>query len=195
MKAAILAVSLLTSFSFCSAASAQLIKLTIGSNTLSGSGLPAWIAKDAGIFRKNGLDVQIVYFRGGTITAMALVARETPIGQVTGPPIVSAGLKGADAVMIAGGNVVSEYWLMSRPEIKTAAQLKGGSVAIANFGGQADFLSRIALQTARTESFKGCHHRTDRHDPGAPERPGDGKSSGRHAQLTGQLQSRESGLL
>ena len=77
---------------------------------------------------------------------MALVARETPIGQVTGPPIVSAGLKGADAVMIAGGNVVSEYWLMSRPEIKTAAQLKGGSVAIANFGGQADFLSRIALQ-------------------------------------------------
>ena len=35
---------------------------------------------------------------------------------------------------------------MSRPEIKTAAQLKGGSVAIANFGGQAVFLSRIALQ-------------------------------------------------
>jgi len=65
---------------------------------------------------------------------------------VTGPPIVSAGLKGADAVMIAGGNVVSEYWLMSRPEIKTAEQLKGGSVAIATFGGQADFLSRIALQ-------------------------------------------------
>jgi len=49
-------------------------------------------------------------------------------------------------VMIAGGNVVSEYWLMSRPEIKTAEQLKGGSIAIATFGGQADFISRIALQ-------------------------------------------------
>jgi len=146
MKAPFFAVSLFTSFSLCGVALAQLSKLTIGSNTLSGSGLPAWVAKDAGIFRKNGLDVQIVYFRGGTITAMALVARETPIGQVTGPPIVSAGLKGADAVMIAGGNVVSEYWLMSRPEIKTAEQLKGGSVAIATFGGQADFLSRIALQ-------------------------------------------------
>jgi NitT/TauT family transport system substrate-binding protein len=35
---------------------------------------------------------------------------------------------------------------MSRPEIKTAEQLKGGSVAIATFGGQADFISRIALQ-------------------------------------------------
>jgi NitT/TauT family transport system substrate-binding protein len=90
--------------------------------------------------------VQIVYFRGGTITAMALVAREVPIGQISGPPIVSAVLKGADAVVIAGGNVVSEYWLMSRPEIKTAEQLKGGSIAIATFGGQADFISRIALQ-------------------------------------------------
>jgi ABC-type nitrate/sulfonate/bicarbonate transport system substrate-binding protein len=67
------------------------------------------MAKEAGIFRTNGLDVQIVYFRGGTITAMALIARETPISQVSGPPIVSAALKGADAVMVAAGNVVAEY--------------------------------------------------------------------------------------
>src|SRR5205809_567318 len=47
MKAVILAISLFMQFSFCSVASAQLTKLTIGSNTLSGSGLPAWVAKDA----------------------------------------------------------------------------------------------------------------------------------------------------
>ena len=93
-----------------------------------------------------GSDVQIVYFRGGTITAMALIARETPISQVSGPPIVSAALKGADAVMVAGGNVVSEYWLMSKPEVKMIPQLKGGSVAIATFGGLSDSPPRIALQ-------------------------------------------------
>jgi NitT/TauT family transport system substrate-binding protein len=146
MKPMILAISLLMPLPFYGVASAQLTKVTIGNNAISGNGLPAWMAKEAGIFRKNGLDVQIVYFRGGSITAMALVARETPITQVSGPPIVSAVLKGADAVVIAGGNVVSEYWLMSRPEIKTAEQLKNGSVAIATFGGQADFISRIALQ-------------------------------------------------
>ena len=146
MKAMILAMSLVTSISFCSAVSAQLTKVTIGNNTLSTNGLPAWMAKEAGIFGRNGLDVQIVYFRGGTITAMALIARETPISQVSGPPIVSAAFKGADAVMVAGGNVVSEYWLMSKPDLKTGAQLKGGSVAIATFGGLSDSLSRIALQ-------------------------------------------------
>ena len=146
MKAMILAMSLVTSISFCTTVSAQLTKVTIGNNTLSTNGLPAWMAKEAGIFGKNGLDVQIVYFRGGTITAMALIARETPISQVSGPPIVSAALKGADAVMVAAGNVVSEYWLMSKPELKTGAQLKGGSVAIATFGGLSDSLSRIALQ-------------------------------------------------
>ena len=72
MKVVILAVSLFIPFSFYSVASAQLIKVTIGNNAISGNALPAWMAKEAGIFRKNGLDVQIVYFRGGTITAMAL---------------------------------------------------------------------------------------------------------------------------
>lgn len=127
-------------------ASAQLTKLTIGNNTLSAAGLPAWVAKETGIFRRNGLDVQIVYFRGGTITAMALIARETPISQISGPPVISAVLKGADAVMVAGGNVVAEYWLMTKPEIKRADQLKGGTVAIATFGGLSDSLARIALQ-------------------------------------------------
>ena len=137
------------------AVQAQLTKLTIGNNTLSTNGLPAWMAKEARIFGRNGLDVQIVYFRGGTITTMALIARETPISQVSGPPIVSAALKGADAVMVAAGNVVSEYWLM------------------------------------RIECREGCHPRADRHDPGAPECAGDGKSSSRHAQRTRQLQGAE----
>ena len=146
MKATFFAVSLFASLSLCGVASAQSTKLTIGSNTLSGSGLPAWVAKDAGIFRKNGLDVQIVYFRGGTITAMALVARETPISQVTGPPIVSASLKGAHAVMIARGKVVSEYWLMSRPEIKTGEHSKAARLPSPRLAARPIFSSRIALQ-------------------------------------------------
>jgi ABC-type nitrate/sulfonate/bicarbonate transport system substrate-binding protein len=145
MKAVISAVSLFLLFSF-STASAQLHKLTVGYGSISAAQLPVWVAKEAGIFTKNGLDVQLVFFKGSTTAVMALVARETPISQVTGPPIVNAGLRGADSVFVAGGAVIIDYWLMSRPEIKTAEQLKGGSIAVSTFGGQSDFVSRIALK-------------------------------------------------
>src|SRR4029077_10666890 len=60
--------------------------------------------------------------------------------------VVSASLRGADAVLIAGGLVLTEWWFMTRPDIKTAEKLKGGSAAISVFGGLADFLTRIALK-------------------------------------------------
>jgi NitT/TauT family transport system substrate-binding protein len=127
-------------------ASAQLKGLNVGYSGIGGGQLPAWVAKETGIFRKNDLDVQLVYFRGGTTAVMALLARETPIASAAGPGIISAALRGADAVMIAGGVVTSETWFVSRPEIKTGDQLKGGSVAIASFGGAAEFHTRTALK-------------------------------------------------
>ena len=145
MKAVILAVSLSLPLSF-SVAPAQLTKMTVGYSAMTSAHLPAWLAKETGIFAKNGLAVQIVYVRAGTTVMMALLSKETPISQVGGSAIVSASLRGADAVMIAGGNATSDQWLMSRPEIKTAEQLKGGSVAIAVFGGTSDSLARIALK-------------------------------------------------
>jgi len=145
MKRVILAISLLLPVSF-SVASAQLTRVTVGYATIAAGSLPAWMAKESGIFRNNGLDVQLVYFIGGTPAVMALLSRETPISQVGGPAIVSASLRGADTVMVAGGFVITEWWLMARPDIKTAEQLKGGSVAITLFGGIADFMTRIALK-------------------------------------------------
>jgi NitT/TauT family transport system substrate-binding protein len=145
MKPVIFAVSLFLTFSF-SVASAQPTKMTVGYSAMTSAHLPAWLAKEAGIFAKNGLDVQIVYVRAGTTAVMALLSKETPISQVGGSAIVGAGLRGADAVMIAGGNATADQWLMSRPEIKTAEQLKGGSIAVAGFGGTSESFARIALK-------------------------------------------------
>src|SRR5215475_16198289 len=146
MKAVILAVSLSFPFSFYDVALAQLTKVTVGYSAIGAVHFPVWVVKESGIFRKNGLDVQLVYFTGGTTAVMALLSRDAPIMQMAGPAIVSAGLRGSDTVMIAGGVVTSDQYLMSRPEIKTALQLKGGYVAIARFGGLADSMARIALQ-------------------------------------------------
>jgi len=127
-------------------AQAQLTKLNVAYSAISGDALPAWIAKDAGIFEKNGLDVQLVFFTGGTTAVMALVSADTPIAQLAGAAVINSVMAGSDAVLIVGGVTSLNYYLMGRPEIKTAEQLKGGSVAISRFGSSSDFIARYALQ-------------------------------------------------
>jgi NitT/TauT family transport system substrate-binding protein len=125
----------------------QVTKLNVGYVGINSDNVIAFIAKESGIFAKNGLDVQLIYFGGGTTATMALVAGETPITQTAGPGVVNAVLGGADAVMIAGGVTTLDYWLLSRPEVKTAEQLRGGAVAISRFGSASDFIVRYALQS------------------------------------------------
>ncbi|MEK6562723.1 MAG: ABC transporter substrate-binding protein, partial [Candidatus Binatota bacterium] len=126
-------------------ASAQLTRLNVGYSAISGDQLMAWVAKDAGIFQKNGLDVQLIYFTGGTTAVMALVSADTPISQLAGSGLVNSVLAGSDAVMVAAGMTSLNYLLMGRPDIKTPEQLKGGSVAISRFGSSSDFIARYAL--------------------------------------------------
>jgi NitT/TauT family transport system substrate-binding protein len=57
----------------------QLTKVTVGYSAIGAVHFPAWLAKESGIFRKNGLDVQLVYFTGGTTAVMALLSRDAPI--------------------------------------------------------------------------------------------------------------------
>src|SRR3990167_9424301 len=139
------AVLLFTIVFLNSPSSAQTAKLAAAYGALSADQLVLWVAKDAGIFARNNLDVQLIFFTGGALAVMAMVSGDTPIIQASGPAIVSAGLAGADGVYVAGGIVSLDYQLMTLPEIKTPEQLKGGSVAIARFGWAADFVARFAL--------------------------------------------------
>jgi NitT/TauT family transport system substrate-binding protein len=145
-KIKILLLSAIALFSFCSEAPAQLIKMNVGYVGINSDNVIAFIAKETGIFAKNGLDVQLIYFAGGTTAVMALLSGETPITQTAGPGVVNAVMSGSDAVMIAGGVTTLDYWMLSRPEIKTPEQLRGGAVAISRFGSASDFIVRYALQ-------------------------------------------------
>jgi NitT/TauT family transport system substrate-binding protein len=122
-----------------------LTKISVGYGAVSADQLVLWVAKDLGIFAKNNIESQLIFFTGGSMAVAAMVSGETPILQASGPGVVSAGLAGADAVYVAGGITTLDYQLMTLPEIKTPEQLKGGSVAIARFGGAADFVVRFIL--------------------------------------------------
>jgi NitT/TauT family transport system substrate-binding protein len=83
----------------------KLTRMTVAYSAISYDQLPAWIAKETGLFTKNGFDVQLVYFTGGTTAAMALVSGDVAISQNAGPEVVNAYLAGSDPVFVAGGTI------------------------------------------------------------------------------------------
>ena len=156
-------------------------QITVGYSSTASAELPAWLAKETGIFAKNGLDVQLVYFRGGTTATMALLSRQTPISQGSGQVIVNAALRGADTVMVAGGLVDTEWWLMTRPDIKTAEQLKARLRCHQSFWRVGRIYDPHRAKKARPYSGERYRIGTGWRAARAPVRLGDRQGSGRHA--------------
>lgn len=119
--------------------------IKVGYSAIAGNQLPAWVAKDAGIFDKNGLDVQLVHAEGN-VAVLGLLSGNFAISQVAGPAVVNSALKGSDVAYVAGGMTSLNYYLMVRPEIKSPEQLKRKIVAISRFGSASDFITQLALE-------------------------------------------------
>ena len=144
--ALILAFALYCPLFSASFAGAQTTRLNVGYSAISADQLPAWVAKDSGIFAKNGLDVQLIFFTGGSTAILALVSGDVPMTQVSGPGLVSSALAGSDAVFVAAGTTSLNYVLMGKPGVKNIEQLKGGTLAISRFGSATDSIARFALK-------------------------------------------------
>ncbi len=90
------------------------MRLNVGYSAASADQLPAWVAKETGIFAKNNLDIQLIFFTGGTTAILALVSGDVPITQVSGPGLVNSAFAGSDAVFVAAGIVSLNYVLMGK---------------------------------------------------------------------------------
>src|SRR6266478_2311885 len=112
----------------------------------AGSSSVLWVAKDAGIFKKHGLDVNIIYIEGTPKALMALFAGELQVVAGTGPAVASAKVRGADATMIMGLEVYLPYYLVATSGIKSVEDLKGKVGANHSAATSADFAMRLGLR-------------------------------------------------
>ena len=105
-----------------------------------------WVAKDAHLFEKYGLDATVIYISGSVRGIQAILAGDIPIGEGGGPGLTSARLAGGDVVAIAGNINVLPYYLVAQPSIKKPEDLKGkiGGNHIA--GTTAEFALRVGLK-------------------------------------------------
>ena len=128
------------------AQTAGLRKARMAFTSLSSVMCPPWIAREAGIFSKHGLEVEVIATPTGVEGMNALIAGEVQFLQISGGTTASAALGGAD-VMVVGTTLDSLVQsLMARPEIDKAEQLKGKSLGITRFGTSIDVGARLALR-------------------------------------------------
>ena len=112
----------------------------------AGSSSVLWVAKEAGIFKKHGLDVNVIYIEGTPKALMSLFAGELQVVAGTGPAVASAKVRGADVSMIMGFEVFLPYYLVAQPTIKNIEDLKGKVGANHTVATSADFAIRLGLK-------------------------------------------------
>ena len=123
------------------AAQEKLANVTIAYTSISPQYAPVWIAKEAGFFKKNGINAQLVYMRGGVVATQALVSNDVNFINAGGGGVVDAVLGGADIVIVACPIQQEPQVLVTRREIKEIAQLKGKKLAVNSLVGPAMYKS------------------------------------------------------
>ena len=127
-----------------SSAAAESLKVVYP--TIGATATPLWIGKELGFFKKNSLDVDLVFIEGSPRATAALLAGSVDLIMGSGNATVQAVLAGAPLTLVSSLAGKIDYQLMVPADIKSANLLKGGAIASSQFGTSPDFAVRYAMR-------------------------------------------------
>jgi NitT/TauT family transport system substrate-binding protein len=123
-------------------------KVRINWVAVSGTMSGVWVAYEEGIFRRHGLDVELVHVASSSRAIQTMLAGEIAFSTFDVVNVVQANLKGADLVLLAGITNRMMFSLMARPEIRKVADLKGKTIGITRVGSATHTATLFALGEA-----------------------------------------------
>jgi NitT/TauT family transport system substrate-binding protein len=123
---------------------AQTTSVRIAFNGFGGAG-PLYLGEDAGIFKKQGLNLEMIFIPGGSLSLQALIGKSLDLLMTGGPPVVNAYLQGAKIKIIGGVINLLPYTFVTIGGIRNPEQLKGKKIGISRFGSNTDYVVRLAL--------------------------------------------------
>src|SRR5215467_14659967 len=126
------------------AAAAEKINASYGA--ISGSMAPIWVAKEARLFEKQGLDLNLVYIPGGPRSIMSLIGGSVQFVNHSGMPALEAYQRGADTAMIASSMNQLEHAIVGQKNITSVEQLRGKLLGISALASLTDILMREGLR-------------------------------------------------
>lgn len=113
--------------------------------------MPVVVAKDLGLYKKAGLDVELVSLGDGVKVFRALLAGNIDFGLTPGAPTIIGRSNGAAVKALSANLPKFEASMIVRSNIKTMADLKGKRIGIQEPGGFADLLSRGVLRAGKID--------------------------------------------
>ena len=139
-------------------AAAQNLKIKMGSGTSPPilDSLTSWVAVEKGFFKKYGLDVEIVDFRGDNVVTTALLSGDINVCSNLGATsaIVSAS-KGAKLRLWMVPNPVTPYHFVARKETATTLKgLEGKTIAVSGIGAISYHIPRIIMERSGVDPEK-----------------------------------------
>jgi NitT/TauT family transport system substrate-binding protein len=132
--------------------SQELKRISMGYPSLAFTQSHIWVAREQGLFKRYGLDVDPVFLRGGQVATQALAAGEPPIVNVG--TVIQANLTGYNLVLIASMENKFYQLVFVRPGITSLEQLKGKKLGISGFGSITHYAAQILLKHLNLEVNK-----------------------------------------
>ena len=140
--AAVLALIVLT---WRPAAAQEAIVLKAGISDPVNTVLAWYMARDAGFYAAQGLNVDIINMSGGSRGAAELQAGRLDVMHVGLSSVIRVNRGGGDIRTIGSLSNVIRFTFFSAPGVKTAADLKGGVIGVSTFGSESDSTVTLAL--------------------------------------------------
>jgi NitT/TauT family transport system substrate-binding protein len=123
-----------------------------GYSAVSGPHAVLWVARDAGLFEKNGLRTEVAYIRSGSTMAQTLVSGEIQMSQMGGPAMIAAGIAGMDVTFVALALNTTPVVIMGT--VGKMEELKGKAIGITRYGSNTDISARFAIRKAGLQPEK-----------------------------------------
>jgi ABC-type nitrate/sulfonate/bicarbonate transport system substrate-binding protein len=120
--------------------------LRVAYSAISGAMSSLWVAQEGGYFQREGLDVELLYIGGGSLLIQSMLSGDVPFAYGPSVPVINASLRGSDLVLIGNTGDSLIFSIMSRPEIKQPASLKGKKIGVTRLGGSTDWALDAALK-------------------------------------------------
>jgi NitT/TauT family transport system substrate-binding protein len=130
-----------------------LTHVTVAYSNISATIMPLWVARDAGLFEKHGLDVDLQYVASATSVA-AVVSGQMQMATVGLSEVLGAMAGGADLVVVATQVPAYTYIFEVAPGIRTVNDLKGKAIGISRTGSSSDIATRVVLKKFGIEPDK-----------------------------------------